>query len=122
MAEETLVAHQPRTSAVIASCSKLVRPRYQRLHAPLPRVRGLVTVPAVRYLWCMGAAAKLFEEAMQLPDAEREELAAALLDSLEPRPGISIEDRDEIERRAEDARTRVPGIPWEEVQRDLLKK
>jgi len=70
----------------------------------------------------MGAAAKLFEEAMQLPDAEREELAAALLDSLEPRPGISIEDRDEIERRAEDARTRVPGIPWEEVQRDLLKK
>ncbi|MCL2779435.1 MAG: addiction module protein [Polyangiaceae bacterium] len=64
---------------------------------------------------------KPLEEAMQLPEAEREDLAAALLDSLEPRPGISIDDRDELERRAADARGGVPGVPWEEVQRGLKK-
>jgi putative addiction module component (TIGR02574 family) len=48
----------------------------------------------------METAAKLLEEAMRLPEGEREELAAKLLDSLEPPPGISVDDRDEIERRA----------------------
>ncbi|MCW5833931.1 MAG: addiction module protein [Labilithrix sp.] len=67
----------------------------------------------------MGVAAKLLEEAMQLPEDEREELAATLLDSLEPLPGISIEDREEIERRADEARAGVAGIPWEEVKRGL---
>ena len=52
----------------------------------------------------------------------REELAAALLDSLEPPPGISIEDREEIERRAEEARRGEPGIPWAEVKRNAEKK
>jgi putative addiction module component (TIGR02574 family) len=66
-------------------------------------------------------AAKILAEAMQLPEAEREELAATLLDSLEPPPGISIEDRDEIERRAEDARRGEPGIPWSEVKRNLSR-
>ncbi|MBX3192123.1 MAG: addiction module protein, partial [Labilithrix sp.] len=47
-------------------------------------------------------------------------LAATLLDSLEPPLGISIEDREEIERRAEEARSGVPGIPWEEVKRGPL--
>lgn len=79
--------------------------------------RGLVCAT----LYVMGVAAKLLEEAMQLPEAEREELAATLLDSLEPPPGISIEDREEIERRAEEARAGVPGIPWEEVKRGLPK-
>lgn len=69
----------------------------------------------------METAAKLLAEAMQLPEDEREDLAARLLDSLEPPPGISIEDRDEIERRAEEARRGAPGIAWEEVKRDLLK-
>ena len=66
-------------------------------------------------------AAKLLAEAMALPEDEREELAANLLDSLEPHAGLSIDDRDELERRAAAARAGVPGIPWEEVKRKLQK-
>ena len=73
------------------------------------------------YIVVMETAAKLLEEAMQLPEDEREELAAKLLDSLEPAPGISIEDKDEIEKRAAEARSGAPGIPWDQVKRDLLK-
>jgi putative addiction module component (TIGR02574 family) len=69
----------------------------------------------------MSAAAHLLAEAMKLPDQEREELAAKLLDSLEPPPGISVEDTEEIVRRAADARAGVPGIPWDEVKRALVK-
>lgn len=64
--------------------------------------------------------AKLFDDAMQLPEDEREELAARLLDTIEPPPGISIDDKDEILRRAAEARTGEPGIPWDVVKRDLL--
>jgi putative addiction module component (TIGR02574 family) len=66
-------------------------------------------------------AAKILAEAMQLSEEEREELAATLLDSLEPPLGISIEERDELERRAEEARRGEPGIPWSEVKRNLSK-
>jgi putative addiction module component (TIGR02574 family) len=66
-------------------------------------------------------AAQILADAMQLPEAEREELTATLLDSLEPPPVISIEDRDEIDRRAEEARRGEPGIPWSEVKRKLSK-
>lgn len=69
----------------------------------------------------METAAKLLEEAMRLPEDEREELAAKLLDSLEPPPGISIEDKEEIEKRAAEARAGTPGIAWDEIKRDLLK-
>ena len=66
------------------------------------------------------AAAKLLADAMQLSEDEREELAAKLLDSLEPPPGISIDDKGEIEARAKEARSgSVPGIPWDEVKRGL---
>lgn len=58
---------------------------------------------------------------MRLPEDEREELAAKLLDSLEPPPGISIEDKDEIEKRAAEAHSGAPGISWDEIKRDLLK-
>jgi len=64
-------------------------------------------------------AAKLLEEAMHRPEGE--ELASKLLDSLEPPPGISIEDQDEIERRAAEGRSGAPGIGWDEIKRDLLK-
>jgi putative addiction module component (TIGR02574 family) len=69
----------------------------------------------------MTAVAKLLAEAMRLRDEEREELAGSLLDSLEPPPGISIEDADELERRAADARAGAAGIPWDEVKRGLVK-
>ena len=58
---------------------------------------------------------------MRLPEDEREELAARLLDSLEPPPGISIEDSDEIELRAAEARSGAPGIAWDELKRNLSK-
>jgi putative addiction module component (TIGR02574 family) len=69
----------------------------------------------------MQTAAKLLEEALHLPADEREELAAKLLDSLEPPPGISIEDQEEIERRAAEARVGAPGVTWDELKRELLK-
>lgn len=69
----------------------------------------------------METAAKLLEEALHLPADEREDLAAKLLDSLEPPPGISIDDTTEIEKRAAEARSGAPGISWDEIRRDLLK-
>lgn len=69
----------------------------------------------------VATAAKLLEEAMRLPEDEREDLAAKLLDSLELPPGISIEDKDEIEKRAAEARTGAPGVGWDELKRGLLK-
>ncbi len=69
----------------------------------------------------MNAAAKLLAEAMQLPEEEREELAATLLDSLEPPRGISVEDRVEIETRAAEARSGAIGVPWDEVKKGLSK-
>ena len=74
-----------------------------------------------RYISDMETAARLLEEAMRLPEDEREELAAKLLDSLEPPPGISIEDKGEIEKRAAEARSGAPGISGDEIKRDLLK-
>lgn len=56
---------------------------------------------------------------MRLSEDEREDLAAALLDSLEPPSGVSIEDRDEIEKRAAEARSGAPGIAWDELKRKL---
>lgn len=69
----------------------------------------------------MTAAAKLLADALELSEAEREDLAAQLLDSLEPPPGISIDDEAEIQRRAQEARDGIPGIPWEDLKRSLVK-
>lgn len=70
----------------------------------------------------MSNAKRLLDEALALPEGEREEFAALLLDSLEPAShGIGIDDRDEIERRATEARSGAPGVPWDEVRRGLAK-
>lgn len=70
----------------------------------------------------MSNAKRLLDEALALPEDEREELAALLLDSLEAAPhGIGIDDRDELERRAAEARGGTPGVPWDEVRRGLAK-
>jgi putative addiction module component (TIGR02574 family) len=64
---------------------------------------------------------KLVHEALALPPEEREELAAMLLDSLEAPEGISIDDTEEIDRRAALALSgEEPGIPWEEVKKRIL--
>ena len=70
----------------------------------------------------MSTARDLLAAAMALPADEREQLAADLLDSIEPLPdGISIDDTDEIERRAADARAGAPGIPWDDVKQGLRR-
>jgi putative addiction module component (TIGR02574 family) len=69
----------------------------------------------------MTTAAKLLADALELSETEREDLAAQLLDSVEPPPGISIEDEAELRRRAQQARDGVTGIPWSDVKRILVK-
>ena len=69
----------------------------------------------------MTSAEEVLVEAMRLSEEEREDLAARLLDSIEPPPGISVDDHEEIERRAADARAGVPGIPWDEVKASLRR-
>lgn len=64
---------------------------------------------------------KLVDEAMALPPDEREELAAILLDSLEAPEGISIDDAEEIDRRAVAALSgEDPGVPWDELRKRLV--
>jgi putative addiction module component (TIGR02574 family) len=67
----------------------------------------------------MEPATKLLEEALRLPEDEREDLAAKLLDSLEPPPGVSIEDEQELEKRADEARSGAPGIAWDDLKGQL---
>lgn len=68
-------------------------------------------------------AERLLEEALKLPDDDREVLAVILEDSLGD--GSTEEDREaawgaEIQRRLEEVRAgKVQLIPWEEVQREL---
>lgn len=70
----------------------------------------------------MAHDSKLVEEAMALPPAEREELASLLLDSLEPPAGISVDDVEEIDRRAALALSGdEPGIPWTELRARLAR-
>jgi len=68
----------------------------------------------------MSTARDLLAAAMALPEDEREQLAAELLDSIEPSPhSLSIDETAEIERRANEARSGVPGVPWDDVKRRL---
>jgi|tagenome__1003787_1003787.scaffolds.fasta_scaffold20351660_2 hypothetical protein len=57
----------------------------------------------------------LYEAAMKLPDNERLDLAARLLDTMPP--GIMSEDDpgfiEELERRFNDA---SPTVPWSEIR------
>ena len=68
-------------------------------------------------------ARKLLEDALQLPDPERANLASELLASL---PGDPADDLDpawasEIERRARRAHADPDGgVRWETVRDDLL--
>ena len=94
-------------------------PRRAARAAPRPSRASIAAQVVSRYVVSVNAAADLLAKAMQLPEDEREELAAKLLDSLEQPPGISIEDEQEIARRADDARSGAPGISWEQVKRGL---
>jgi putative addiction module component (TIGR02574 family) len=71
----------------------------------------------------MSDAERIFEAAMQLSPDEREEVASRLLDSLAHETGdiaASSEEVAEIRRRLVEARSGVPGIPWEDVKREMF--
>ena len=64
----------------------------------------------------------LLQDALELTDAERAELAALLLDSLEAEEesGVEAAWRSEIERRIRDLDSGVvEAVPWQEARRRL---
>jgi putative addiction module component (TIGR02574 family) len=66
----------------------------------------------------MATDAKLvLEQALQLSESERADLAAELLASL---PGLDVRDDDawiaEVERRAQAAVDGVPGLTWDDTR------
>ena len=70
-----------------------------------------------------GKAQKILEEALTLPPAERADLAASLLDSLDEGPDDAVEEAwaEEIKRRIEDVESgRVKTIPWSEARERFL--
>src|SRR5262249_10524781 len=73
--------------------------------------------------WCMGAEARrILQEALHLPDEERAEVAATLLESLDgpADPGAEQAWREEIARRLEQVRRgEAVLVPWEDVKRQL---
>lgn len=72
----------------------------------------------------MGSEArKILEQALALPESEREELVAALSDSLSPEPvSVSPEWSAEIKSRIEEIRSgEVEPVSWSEVKADLNK-
>ena len=72
----------------------------------------------------MGSEArKILEQALALADKEREELVAALSDSLSLEPvSLSPEWNGEIKSRIEEIRSgEVEPVSWSEVKADLNK-
>ena len=63
-------------------------------------------------------AKKILDEALSLPENEREELVAALSDSLDPEPvELSLEWTSEIGNRiVQIERGEVAPVPWSEVE------
>jgi putative addiction module component (TIGR02574 family) len=68
------------------------------------------------------AAARLLTEALQLTDAEREELADRLYESLEPNGPDDAAYAEELRRRIEEMDSgNVAPVPWSEVHRHLME-
>jgi putative addiction module component (TIGR02574 family) len=62
---------------------------------------------------------ELLKQALNLPEKERAELAASLIDSLDPKVDEDVEAawQAEIARRIEEIETgKARAIPWEEVR------
>jgi putative addiction module component (TIGR02574 family) len=70
------------------------------------------------------SAVEILEQIRRLPENERRELVAQILDEFtEIDDDLSPEQLEELERRAEDAlKNPNDGIPWEDVQPELKKK
>jgi putative addiction module component (TIGR02574 family) len=71
-------------------------------------------------------ATRIREEALQLPEEERANLAADLMESLSsPIPLDHVSDEEwlaEIGRRADRAQNGQPGIPWEQVEANVHRR
>jgi putative addiction module component (TIGR02574 family) len=71
-------------------------------------------------------ATRIRDEALQLPEEERANLAADLMDSLSsPIPLDHASDEEwlaEIARRADRASNGQPGIPWEQVEANVRRR
>lgn len=66
---------------------------------------------------------QLFDHALQLPDAERSELAARLIESLDPEADRDVHEAwdVEIKRRTDELDSgAVTAIPWPEARRMIL--
>jgi putative addiction module component (TIGR02574 family) len=68
-------------------------------------------------------AAKLLADALRLPDSERAEIAARLIDSLDLESDHDAKERwdEEVARRLDELdRGAVTPIPWPEARRRIL--
>ena len=68
-------------------------------------------------------ATQLLAEAMRLPESERGDLAARLLESLDPTVDTDVESAwgEEIEKRVKEIREgRVKPLPWPEARERIL--
>ena len=68
---------------------------------------------------------QLFDQACEMPEADRATLAGLLLESIEtpPEPGVEAAWAKEIERRVKELdEGSVTAVPWEEVKARLLAK
>ena len=68
-------------------------------------------------------AKRLYDDALQLPDSERAELAAWLIESLDPEVDRDIDAAWDIEikRRIEELDSgKVTAVPWPEARRMIL--
>jgi putative addiction module component (TIGR02574 family) len=69
-------------------------------------------------------AKQLYENALQLPDSERSELAAWLIESLDPEVDHDVEEawNVEIARRIDELDSgAVRAVPWPEARRMILE-
>ncbi len=63
----------------------------------------------------------VLDAALLLPESEREELAACLMDTLDMTPEFHPDWDAEIQRRIEDMRSgRVPGISLAQLRKELM--
>jgi putative addiction module component (TIGR02574 family) len=73
----------------------------------------------------MRRAETLLQEALSLPGNERAEIAGALLESLEPMPGVDVETawRQEVADRVTALEAgEVKTTSWEEIRDQLLAR
>ena len=71
------------------------------------------------------ATDELLEQALRLSPNERGDLAARLIDSLDPADELDVEAAwgEEIQRRLHDFKSgAVKGIPWPEARRMILEE